>query len=56
MVQLLAAELRVTDYGLVKRRAELACQTEETHNRFRKMIEDLEKLTPLSAIRPLAPS
>lgn len=37
----------MTDYaltGLVKRRAELAGEIEETHNRLRKMIEDLEKL------------
>jgi hypothetical protein len=36
----------MTDYvltGLVKRRAELAGEIEETHNRLRKMIEDLEK-------------
>jgi hypothetical protein len=37
----------MTDYvltGLVKPRAELAGEIEETHNRLRKMIEDLEKL------------
>jgi hypothetical protein len=37
----------MTDYvltGLVKRRAELAGEIEETHNQSRKMIEDLEKL------------
>jgi hypothetical protein len=47
MVQLLATELRMTDYvltGLVKRRAELAGEIEATHDRLRKMIEDLEKL------------
>src|SRR4051794_28900217 len=47
MVRLLATELRMTDYvltGLVKRRAELAGEIEERHNRLRKMIEDLEKL------------
>jgi hypothetical protein len=47
MVRLLATELRMTDYvltGLVKRRAELAGEIEATHDRLRKMIEDLEKL------------
>jgi hypothetical protein len=47
MGRLLATELCMTDYvltGLVKRRAELAGQIEETHERLRKMIEDLEKL------------
>ena len=47
MVGLLATELRMTDYvltGLVKRRAELAGEIEATHDRLRKMIEDLEKL------------
>src|SRR5260370_7464836 len=47
MVRLLATELRMTDYvltGLVKRRAELAGEIEATHERLRKMIEDLEKL------------
>jgi hypothetical protein len=47
MVRLLATELRMTDYvltGLVKRRAVLAGEIEETHNRLRKMIEDLKKL------------
>jgi hypothetical protein len=37
----------MTDYvltGLVKRRAELAGEIEATHDRLRKMIEDLEKL------------
>jgi hypothetical protein len=37
----------MTDYvltGLVKRRAELAGEIEATHERLRKMIEDLEKL------------
>jgi hypothetical protein len=49
MVRLLATELRMTDYvltGLVKRRAELAGEIEATHDRLRKMIEDLEKLDP----------
>jgi hypothetical protein len=43
----LAKERGVTDYvltGLVKRRAELAGEIEATHERLRKMIEDLEKL------------
>jgi hypothetical protein len=47
MVRLLATELRMTDYvltGLVKRRAELAGEIEATHDRLRKMIEELEKL------------
>src|SRR5712671_405466 len=47
MGRLLATELRMTDYvltGLVKRRAELAGEIEATHDRLRKMIEDLEKL------------
>ena len=37
----------MTDYvltGLVKRRAELAGEIEATHERLRRMIEDLEKL------------
>jgi hypothetical protein len=37
----------MTDYvltGLVRRRAELAGEIEATHDRLRKMIEDLEKL------------
>jgi hypothetical protein len=37
----------MTDYvltGLVKRRAELAGEIEATHDRLRRMIEDLEKL------------
>jgi hypothetical protein len=37
----------MTDYvlhGLIKRRAELAGEIEATHERLRKMIEDLEKL------------
>jgi hypothetical protein len=37
----------MTDYvlqGLVKRRAELAGEIEETHARLRKMIDDLEKI------------
>jgi hypothetical protein len=47
VVRLLATELRMTDYvltGLVKRRAELAGEIEATHDRLRRMIEDLEKL------------
>jgi hypothetical protein len=47
MVRLLAKGCGVTDYvltGLVKRRAELAGEIEATHDRLRRMIEDLEKL------------
>ena len=58
---LLAAELQITDYvltGLVKRRSELAGAIEATHERLRKMIEDLEKLHSVihgdAAIRPQA--
>jgi len=39
--------------GLVKRRAELAGEIEATHERLRRMIEDLEKAgLGHSAIRP----
>jgi hypothetical protein len=47
MVRLLATGRGMTDYvlqGLVKRRAELAGEIETTHERLRKMIDDLEKL------------
>jgi hypothetical protein len=57
MVRVLATELRIPDYvltGLVKSRAELAGQIEETHNRLRKMIEDLER--PDSVILQFDPS